>query len=245
MKLRNFYYMVCDFEKNEVFTCGATFFDFMKFIVDKPENILLLKASFGDGKWNNDIYLDYVDSDNMKELINDDVYDYGDFCWVDYDDIKRIENMNKMELAELLYLGHMFQPLKEVNMKWLNNKYVYTAHDDDFYSKIFMKDINDYKSVMHGKILDAMKGRKKHIEALPKEIVDYIFEHSRDGILFDFEEIEFYDGKTFLDIYKLGKNYNYGDIYDVLKRKKWFTNMKIYLEYNSRNKKWKIQGEWK
>lgn len=245
MKLRDFYYTVCDFEKNEVFSCGATFLDFMKFIGDKPENILLLKSLFGDGQWNDEIRLDYVDSDNMINLINDDVYSYGDFCWVDYKDFSKIENISKMELAELLYLGHMFQPLYEANMKWLDNKYVYTAHDDDFYSRVFMEDINEYKSVIHGKILDALKGRKKHIEPLPEDLIDYIFEHSQDGILFDFEGISFYDGKTYLDIYKLGKNYNYDEIYDVLKRKKWFTNVSVYLEYNSRNKKWKIYGDWK
>ena len=245
MKLRDFYYTVCDFEKNEVFAYGATFLDFMKFIRDKPENILLLKASCGDAKWMDDIRLYYIDSDNIENLINDDIYSYGDFCWVDYDDFSKIENISKNELAELLYLGHMFQPLHEANMKWLNNKYIYTAHDDDFYSRVFMEDINRYKSVMHGKILDALKGKKKHIEPLPEDMMDYIFKHSGDGILFDFQDISFYDGKTSLNIYKLGKNYNYDEIYDVLKRKKWFTNVTLYLEYNSKNKKWNMHSEWK
>ena len=59
-----------------------------------------------------------------------------------------------------------------------------------------MENIQDYKPVMHGKILNALKGRKKHIEPLPDDIIDYIFKHSQDGILFDFENITFYNGKT-------------------------------------------------
>lgn len=49
MKCRNFYYTVCDFEKNKVFSCGTRFFDFMKHIESKAKNILLLKE---DLKWN-------------------------------------------------------------------------------------------------------------------------------------------------------------------------------------------------
>lgn len=245
MKCRDFYYTVCDFEENKVFSCGATFLDFMKFIKIKPNNILLLNSSFGDGKYNRDIGLDYVDSENMESLINDDVYSYGDFCWVDYDDISVIDNISKIELAEVLYIGHMFEPLHKANINWLNNKYIYTGHDDDYWTKIYMEDIQEYKNVIHGKILDALKGRKRHIEPLPEEIINYIFENSKYGILFDFENIEFYDGKTYLDIYKLGKNYTYDEVYDVLQRKGNFTNVSIYLEYNSRNKKWKLYGQWK
>ncbi|WP_353097470.1 hypothetical protein [Tissierella praeacuta] len=245
MKCRYFYYTICDFEKNEVFSCGATFLDFMEFIKIRPNNILLLKASFGDGKYNRNIGFDYVDSENMEELINDDVYSYGDFIWVDYDDVNIINNMSSLELAELLYIGYTFKPLDEPFMNWLNNKYIYLAHDDDYWTKIYMENIKDYKSVMHGKILDALKGRKKHIEPLPDDIIDYIFKHSQYGILFDFENITFYNGKTGVKISKLGKNYNYDKIFDVFKRKEYFTNISIYLEYNSRNKKWSMSREWK
>lgn len=245
MKCRDFYYLVCDFEENKVFSCGAKFSDFMKSIKIKPNNLLLLEASFGDGNYIVDLGFDYVDLKNMESLINDDVYGYGDFCWVDYDDFSIIKNISKMQLSELLYIRHRFEPLYKTKIDWLNNKYIYNAHDDDFWTRIYMEDIQEYKNVMHWKILDALKGRKSYIEPLPKDIIDYIFENSKYGILFDLENIYFQEGKTYLDIYKVGKGYNYDDIWDLLRIKETFKNVRIHLEYNNGNKKWKLSERWK
>lgn len=245
MKCRHFYYVVSDFETNKIFSCGATFSEFMEFIKIKPTNILLLEAYFGNGKYHKDIKFDYVDGGNMKEFINDDVYSYGNFCWVDYNDISLLDNMNKLEIAELLYIRHKFEPLYEAHINWLNNNYLYMAHDDDYWTKIYMRNIHDYKNIIHGKILKAFKGRKKDIEPLPDEIIEYIFINSKDGILFDFENVNFYNGKTSVRIYKLGKNYNYDKIYEVFRRKENFTNTNMYLQYNNRNKKWTMFSQWK
>lgn len=108
-----------------------------------------------------------------------------------------------------------------------------------------MKNIHDYRNVIHGKILKGLKGRKKHIKPLPKEILDYIFEHSKNGILIDFENSYFYKQYLGVRIYKIGKNYNYNKIFDVLKRKENFPNVHIRIEYNNRTQKWKIYGKWK
>ncbi|MBF8984762.1 hypothetical protein IZY60_14560 [Lutibacter sp. B2] len=245
MKCRQFYYVVSNFEKNEIFSCGAKFTEFMEFITIKPENILLLKSDFGCGKYYQDIGLDYVDSENMKDLINDDVYSYGNFCWIDYKNISSLDNMAPTQLSELLYISHRFKPLYSPHVECLNNNYLYLAHDDDYWTNIYMKDICDYKHVIHGKILKELKGRKKHIESLPNDIIDYIFENSKDGILIDFENINFYEGKTSVRIYKLGKNYNYDKIFDVFKRKENFTKTEVYLEYSSRTQKWSMFSQWK
>lgn len=81
----------------------------------------------------------------MNDLISDDVYNYGDFAWVDYKDENAIDNISPMELAELLYLSHMKTPLHTPFLKSLNNNYIYLAHDDDYWTKIYMKNIYYYK----------------------------------------------------------------------------------------------------
>ena len=91
----------------------------------------------------------------------------------------------------------------------------------------------------------SLKGRKKYINPLPEDIIDYIFKHSKDGILFDFGNVSFYNNRTTLKISKIGKNYNYDEVYDLFKRKEYFTKISIYLEYNSRNKGWSLSEKWK
>ncbi|QUH18649.1 hypothetical protein [Alkaliphilus sp. B6464] len=245
MRCRHFYYVVSDFKNNQIFSCGATFSEFMEFIENKPDNILLLNGCFGDGKYHSDIKFDYADKENMKDLIDDNVYSYGDFCWIDYKNMNTLDNITKLQLAELLYLKHKFEPLYDAHINWMSNDYLYMAHDDDYWTKIFIKNIQSYKNVVHGKILKALKGRKRHIEPIPDEIIDYIFINSENGILFDFENTYFWNHRTGVRIYELGRNYNYDKIFEVFKRKEHFTNTEAVLEYNNRNKKWSIYSDWK
>lgn len=237
MKLRDFYYININREKNEVFSCGAQFSEFIEFVFLKPINILLLKGCFYAGKWH-DTGFEYVDSENMNKLIEDNVYNYGDFCWVDFNDKNSIDAITPIELSELLYISHRFIPLHTPFFNRLNNNYVYLAHDDDYWTRIYMKNIQDYKKVIEGKILKALKGRKKQITSLPQDIIELIFDGAKEGILFDFPNICFCEGRTGVRIYKIGEYYNYNQIRDVFERKQNCSNNSIYLEYY-RNK-WRI-----
>lgn len=242
MKCNDFYYVSIDIQKSEVFSCGGKFSEFINFISIKPENILLIKGNFYEGHWNNKIGLDYADKDNIHDLIFDDVYKYGDFVWVDYEDKDAIDNIPPMELAELLYISHMKIPLNTPFLKSLNNNYIYLAHDDNYWTKIYMKNIYDYKKVIEGKILKELKGRKKEILSIPEHIMNLIFDGAYEGILIDFENTYYTSGSTGVNIYKMGTYRDYDQIYDVFERKKDCSNL-ITLEY--RNKKWEIYNQWK
>lgn len=242
MRTNDFYYVSIDIVKSEVFSCGGKFSEFVNFISIKPDNILLMEGNFYQGHWNRKIGLDYADKDNIEDLITDDVYNYGDFAWVDYKDKDDINNIPPMELAELLYISHMKTPLHTPFLKSLNNNYIYLAHDDEYWTKIYMKNIYDYKKVIEGKILKELKGRKKEILSIPDEIMDIIFGGASQGILIDFENTYCIDGSTGVNIYKIGKYRDYDQVHDVFERKKNCRNL-INLEY--RNKKWKIYDEWK
>lgn len=92
------------------FSCGAEFSEFMEFISYKPENILLLKANF-DGKYKDNICFEYADSENMEELLSDDLYSYGNSCWVDLENMRSLDLIKPVEVAELLYCAHLYNPL--------------------------------------------------------------------------------------------------------------------------------------
>ena len=237
LKSNDFYYVSIDIQKSEVFSCGGKFSEFINFISIKPDNILLMKGNFYEGHWNNKIGLDYADKDNINDLISDDVYNYGDFVWVDYEDKDAIDNIPPMELAELLYISHMKIPFNTPFLKSLNNNYIYLAHDDNYWTKIYMKNIYDYKKVIEGKILKELKGRKKEISPIPEHIMNLIFDGACEGILIDFESTYYISGSTGVNIYKMGKYRDYDQIHDVLERKKDCRNL-ITLEY--RNKKYEL-----
>ncbi len=50
---------------------------------------------------------------NMESFLQKDVYNYGDFCWVDFQCENDLEKVSNEEFAELLYLSHRIEPLKD------------------------------------------------------------------------------------------------------------------------------------
>ncbi|NLP13615.1 MAG: hypothetical protein GX383_03860 [Clostridium sp.] len=243
MRQKDFYYVCLDSAKCEVFTCGATFTEFYEFIPYKPQNILLLKADFWGGSWNQNTGFEYVEKEHLKDLLEDNVYDYGDFCWVDFNKKSSIDEITPVELSELLYASHKFQPLESPFFDRLDNSYTYLAHDDDYWTRIYIKDINSYRKVIEGKILKELKGRKRSIEPIPSNIIDFIYNSAKEGILIDFTKTYFSGKSTGVRIYKIGRHVNYDQIHDMYERKQNCLNNNIVLDYT--NKKWKIYGEWK
>lgn len=243
MRENDFYYLRVDSAKNEVFTYGATFLEFYTFIPLKPQNLLLMKANFWGGKWNMNTRFEYVENAGMKDLLEDNVYNYGDFCWVDFNRKEELDAITPAELSELLYVSHKFEPLNSPFYERLNNTYTYLAHDDDYWTKIFLKDTNDYKKVLEGKILKVLKGRKRGIEPIPADILDFIFDSAKEGILLNFSNAWFSRGSSGLRIYRIGKQSNYDEIHEMFERKQNCLSNHIVLDYT--RKQWKIYGEWK
>lgn len=56
------------------------------------------------------------------------------------------------------------------------------SEDDEYGTKIFMKNILQYKSVLEMKISDEVKGRRKTMSKIPVEIVDRIYEATQKGL---------------------------------------------------------------
>lgn len=243
MNHNNFYYICIDPTKNEVFTYGATFLEFYEFIPCKPQNILLMKANFWGGNWNKNTGFEYVEKEELNDLLEDNVYNYGDFCWVDFNNKSSIDEITPLELSELLYISHKFQPLRSPFFERLDNSYTYLAHDDDYWTKIYLKDIYDYSKVIEGKILKVLKGRKRSIEPIPSDIIDFIFNSAKEGILIDFSKTYFSRKSTGVRIFKIGKYSNYNEIHDIYERKHNCLNNNVALDYT--NKMWRIYNKWK
>lgn len=111
------------------------------------------------------------------------MYSFGDFHWVDFDAEENLNNIDKLELAKILYLNHKGIPFDTFIFKSLNNKYAYIAHYDDYIVNVYVKNIEDYKYVIESKILKEFKGRKKYISNIPNEILEKIFDMCESGIM--------------------------------------------------------------
>ncbi len=222
-------------DKNKVKSSGIKFKEFIDGIDKKPKNILILSGDSIFSIRNMNINFDYIENNNLENFYNEDVYSFGDFNWIDFDKESDLDNIDKLELAKILYINHIKEPFDEFIFKSLNNNYVYLSHDDDYIANIYMKDINTYKNVINKKILKEFKGRKRYIENLPNEILDYIYDLCKIGIIIDFENLSF----NSVRIYSVGEVKLVDDAHEKLDKYRKTLNG-VSLSYNTTNKKWKI-----
>ncbi|GAA3327153.1 hypothetical protein GCM10020331_065970 [Ectobacillus funiculus] len=82
-------------------TSGITFREFASNIPSPLHNLLLLKHDFEWTDINYHTLLEFVEEENIPNLISADVEQFGEFCWVDFHDIHDLDELDPMEIAEL------------------------------------------------------------------------------------------------------------------------------------------------
>ena len=56
---------------------------------------------------------EYVEEENIHKLIQAEIDEFDEFCWVDFDDASDLDELEPKEIAELLYLAHKKNHLQE------------------------------------------------------------------------------------------------------------------------------------
>lgn len=235
MKNKWFSYIKIDPVDRFIRTSGITFEEFYNGIGDKPENLLLIQGFPRDACFCRGLSLEYIPQETTPEFSRSNLYNYGNFCWLDFHSAEQLDQVSNEELAEFLYFAHRVQPLREVHFKSLGNKYAYYAHDDDWSVKVYMKNPEQYRQVIEYKILRELQGRKKTISPIPQEIMDEIFALCLDGAVLDFE----HSYVTGVRIYPVGEQLNMDSIHGKLDRMR----MRFHgpcLDYSTDTKKWRI-----
>ena len=208
-----------------VLSCGISFFEFARSLSDSINYLLLLKHQFDEGDFNSHTFLNYVPEDKLAKLVDEDVSSYGDFCWIDFEELEALNVLSAQELAEVLYLGHTKHHLKLPFYNHLGNRFAYLAHDDCWLNKVYYRNINDFyrmlSQVIPGKIsmLKSEKNllglrRKREYSAVNKEILKALMPVFREGAVFSLKNIEQNRNRLELPIWVIGDFTNMDDMYD-------------------------------
>lgn len=238
-RLRDVFYINAFPENNEVLYYGMEFSEFVKYVPNELNQILLLKPEYGFGEFSSNTYLDMVDNEGMDRLLKEDIYSFGDFCWVDYNETECVERLEPTETAELLYLAHMFKPVNSPFFDKLQNRYAYLAHDDGWFCRLYCSQYSDIKEIISNKIIGMVStSKRRKIYPISEDIKTKLLDLAENGLLIDFSSIIKESNYIKINIYCIGEFSDMDRMYNNLQHNIY--NAKYSASLVHKNKEWKL-----
>jgi hypothetical protein len=236
-KLRDVIYINSNIDKNLVKFYGIQFKDFIKCTPNPINNVLLIEHEYSSEKYHIQSQFMYTTEENIHDLANDDIYNYGDFCWVDFNQETSLDLLEPQEIAELLYLGHKYSPLNSAFFQSLNNQYAYCAHDDGWICLLYCRNIEDFSHVIANYITGKLStSKRRKIYPFDDELRLKLLENSLSGLLIDFDKIIKTERTIEIPIYQIGKYDDMDEMYNDIKIHRTNSKNKAWLVH--KNKKW-------
>ncbi|GIN73616.1 hypothetical protein J14TS2_40910 [Bacillus sp. J14TS2] len=181
-----------------VLSSGISFSQFIAGIPLDLSNLLLLRHKFEESHFNMHTLLDYVDEDTLKKLSADNVQGYGDFCWLDFTGEESLNQLSGQEVAEILYLGHFKDHLKQPFYRKLQNQIVYLTGDDGWLNKTYYQSWEPFYTMLGAVIsqktpqqreVSILNFRKKKlIPSIPGNILRSFTNEMKEGLVISIEK---------------------------------------------------------
>lgn len=224
-------YINSNIQNHEFIYTGITFNEFIEVFKKIIKNMILLKAEFIGNNYINNFEL--VEGEEYIDLLKkENIHNYGDFCFVDYIQRDSVKHLTDKQIAELLYMAHMYKPLRSPFFDVLDNRFAYLAHDDGFVCKLYCRDLNDFSGIIDGKIVSSIgEIMKKTISHLDNNIQNELLKFSERGMLLDFGEVEGDADEFLIKIYSVGKYTDMNKIINENKKFKTDSSGHKYIQY--------------
>jgi hypothetical protein len=214
-RIRTEIYIRANRDMHEVIYCGIDFNEFVKYLPQPIENLMIITGGCNvisfETKFEKGLEL-FEGYKLVRKLAQEDVYRLGDFCFVDYHSPGQISGLSEEQIAQLLYLGHMFKPLNSPFFKALQNNFAYLAHDDGWYCKLYCRDLHDFFTVLCNKIrISVQSFYESGVNEVTVNVMEQILQLAEIGLFLDLNDISNEKGITTIKLYTIG-NYDNMDI---------------------------------
>jgi hypothetical protein len=123
---------------NSITASGIEFSDLVEAF--KLKNLLLLKHKFSEIISCSKSNFDTCEIEEIKHYSVKEIYNFGDFSFIDLPELHYTHYLEDQEIAEILYFGHMSKPMKNVSIKNLKNSFMVYIHDNGYFLRIFYQD---------------------------------------------------------------------------------------------------------
>jgi hypothetical protein len=250
--IRDVIYVHLNEKDQYVLSYGIEFAEFIISLSEYVNHLLLLKHHFDDGDFNMHTMLEYVPRKRIMKLAEDGVFGYGDFCWIDFEEIEGLNELPGQVLAELLYLGHVKEHLRSPFYSYLGNRYAYLARDDGWYNKTYYRDLNDFYSMLSQVIpmkLGSVKpektllgiGRKKSYPPIDVHILQSLKGFMKEGVVLSLKGVIQNRFKLEIPMWVIGDFANMDDMYEEYEK----NEKRAYeakLIFDKKVREWKMKS---
>lgn len=233
-----------------VISYGIEFKEFMASFSSNLNYLLLLKHHFNDAEFNMHTLLEFVPQEKINKLINDGVYGYGNFCWLDFAEVEGLNELNGQEIAEILYLGHLKQHLKHPFYQKLTNRFAYLAHDDGWFNKIYYREMGDFYEMLgnvvgtklseiHTKKTFFNLRKSREFPPVPGKTLTQVSNFLREGLVISLRKREETRQRLEIPIWVVGDFLDMDDMYEEALK---FENApcQAKLVYEKKTNEWKL-----
>lgn len=212
--------------------------EFKEFISNLQLNLILLRHQYSKALHHKTSGLDYIVCEEISNLVKENVYIYGDFCWVDFSEKEDLDNVTPQEKDELLYMAHQFKPLLTPFFSSIKNNFVYLSHDDGWLTKFYCNYNDDLFKILSNLIKNKMTSLNIKIKPIPNSFLESSFyELLKQGVIFDFAKVVRISDSIKIPLYVVGEISDMDTISKALTTRIKNKN-KLLLTYA--NKEWKI-----
>jgi hypothetical protein len=223
--IRDLVYVHLNQSDQYVLSYGIEFAEFAAAFSGSFNHLLLLKHRFEDADFNMHTQFEYCPEERIKQLAADDVYSYGDFCWIDFVEEDGLNVLTGQEIAELLYLSHQKQHLKLPFYNKLGNRFAYLAQDDGVFNKIYYRSFKDFFHLLSEslssklgelKLEKSLLGikRKRTYPPINKEILLSLTPYMKEGICISLRDIDLQRSRMEIPIWVIGDFASMDDMYE-------------------------------
>ncbi|MEK4027086.1 hypothetical protein MKZ02_00640 [Pseudobacillus sp. FSL P4-0506] len=204
---------------------GIDFHDFVRSLSQELNHLLLLKHEYSEAGFNMHTRFNYVDAEEVKNLLKEPIAEYGDFCWLDFDDMEGLNELEGREIAELLYLGHCKHHLRVPFYSKLNNRYAYLSEEDEWFNKTYYRYLPDFYFML-GQAISFKLGyfrSEKSFFALrkgnsfppvPKEMVASFTDKMKEGMVISLTKTVQSRTKVEVPVWVVGDYINMDEMFD-------------------------------
>lgn len=230
-------------------TSGINIKEFVQGLPFPLQNILLLKHDVQWADYNLNSSFFYVEKDYVPQLIQSEK-DHDELCWIDFEELADLDELEPKEIAELLYLSHKKEPLNKPFIPRLNNSFAYLSISDGMYQKVYYKRMNDFIFMICNVITFKMNHlqkrglnifqRSKSINPININLMLNLFPLMEDGLIIDLSErVENRKGIE-IPIFRVDFYTGVDEVLENVEDYKERTNHFANLTYSKKDDEWSV-----